>query len=64
MPTDAPERELRAAIIATARAMNAAGINRGRSGNVSARTSVEGIAGFLITPTGIAYDDTTPTTSQ
>jgi L-fuculose-phosphate aldolase len=60
MPGDATERELRAAIIATARAMNAAGINRGRSGNVSARTSVEGISGFLITPTGIAYDDTTP----
>jgi L-fuculose-phosphate aldolase len=60
MPTDATERELRAAIIATARAMNAAGINRGRSGNVSARTSVEGIDGFLITPTGIAYDATTP----
>jgi L-fuculose-phosphate aldolase len=49
------ERDLREAIIATARAMNAAGINRGKSGNVSARTG----AGFLITPTGIPYDATT-----
>ena len=32
--------------------MNAAGINRGAAGNVSARTA----DGFLITPTGMAYD--------
>ena len=37
MPFASSERELRAAIIATATAMNAAGINRGKSGNVSAR---------------------------
>jgi L-fuculose-phosphate aldolase len=60
MPSDGSERELRAAIIATATAMNAAGINRGKSGNVSARIGVDGIDGFLITPTGIAYDATTP----
>jgi L-fuculose-phosphate aldolase len=46
---------LRTAIIATARAMNAAGINRGKSGNVSAR--IDG--GFLITPSGLPYADTT-----
>jgi L-fuculose-phosphate aldolase len=40
--------------------MNAAGINRGKSGNVSARISVDGSDGFLITPTGLAYDATTP----
>ena len=51
----AGERELRAAIVASARAMNTAGINRGKSGNVSARAG----AGFLITPTGIPYDATT-----
>ena len=60
MPFTSIERELRAAIIATATAMNAAGINRGKSGNVSARSSVDGIDGFLITPTGLAYDATTP----
>jgi L-fuculose-phosphate aldolase len=36
--------------------MNAAGINRGAAGNVSAR---EG-DGFVITPTGMAYDECTP----
>ena len=60
MPSVSIERELRAAIIATATAMNAAGINRGKSGNVSARSSVDGIDGFLITPTGLAYDATKP----
>ncbi len=33
--------------------MNAAGINRGAAGNVSARCA----DGFIITPTGMAYDD-------
>ncbi len=49
------ERALREAIVATARAMNAAGINRGISGNVSAR--IDG--GFLITPSAIPYHATT-----
>lgn len=44
--------DLAAAVLATARAMNAAGINRGAAGNVSARCE----EGFLITPTGMAYD--------
>ena len=43
-------------VLATARAMNAAGINRGAAGNVSARCE----GGFLITPTGMAYDACTP----
>ena len=43
---------LAAAVLATARAMNASGINRGSAGNVSARCD----GGFLITPTGMAYD--------
>jgi L-fuculose-phosphate aldolase len=50
------EARLRREIIATARKMNALGINRGKSGNVSAR--IEG--GFLITPTGLEYDSTRP----
>lgn len=49
-------RELRERVIATALAMNARGINRGKAGNVSAR--VDG--GFLITPTGMAYAALTP----
>jgi L-fuculose-phosphate aldolase len=54
------EHDLRIAIIATARAMNAAGINRGMSGNVSARVRTGAQDGFLITPTGMPYETTTP----
>jgi len=50
------ERLLRERVIATALGMNAAGINRARAGNVSARWSTGGVDGFLITPTGVAYD--------
>jgi L-fuculose-phosphate aldolase len=46
------ESMLREGVIATALRMNAVGLNRGKSGNVSARTD----AGFLITPTGLAYE--------
>ena len=49
------ERALREAIIATAHAMNAADINRGKAGNVSARFVREGFDGFLVTPTGLPY---------
>ena len=44
--------DLAAKVLATARAMNASGINRGSAGNVSARCD----GGCLITPTGMAYD--------
>ena len=47
---------LRKAIIETSLAMNRLGINQGTSGNVSARTK----AGFLITPSGVPYEETTP----
>jgi len=50
------DHDLRAAVVATAQAMNAAGINRGRAGNVSARLAREGVDGFLITPTGFRYE--------
>jgi L-fuculose-phosphate aldolase len=53
------ERALRESVIATALAMNAAGINRGKSGNVSARTRDNAFDGFLITPTGLPYPETT-----
>ena len=44
---------LAAEVLATARKMNAVGINRGTAGNVSARDG----DGFIITPTGMAYDE-------
>lgn len=52
----ADTRELRAAIVATAREMNALGINRGKSGNVSARID----SGFLVTPSALPYAQTEP----
>ena len=50
------ERALRYEVIATALAMNAMGINRGKSGNVSVRWRESGFDGFLVTPTGVRYD--------
>jgi L-fuculose-phosphate aldolase len=44
--------ELKAAVLATARAMNTERLNRGAAGNVSVRCR----DGFLITPTGMAYE--------
>lgn len=43
-------------LIATVRQMNALGINQGTSGNASVR--IDG--GYLITPSGMAYDDLEP----
>ena len=43
-------------IIDTCLAMNSEGINQGSAGNVSARFE----NGFLITPSGLAYDRLTP----
>ena len=54
------EGELRTAIVATALAMNDAGINRGKSGNVSARLRRDGFDGFLVTPSALPYAQTTP----
>ena len=50
------ELTLRKAIIAIALAINALGINRGKSGNVSARWK----DGFLITPSGLPYEESRP----
>ncbi len=44
--------DLRTELIASARAMQPAGLNRGTSGNVSVRSG----DGFYITPTGMVYD--------
>ncbi len=50
------ELQTRKQVIQTALRMNALGINRGKSGNVSARWK----DGCLITPSGLAYEDTRP----
>lgn len=47
---------LRKEIISIARQFNKTGLNFGRAGNVSARSQ----KGFLITPTGIAYEEMKP----
>lgn len=44
-------RDLRAAVLECARAMNASGINRGTAGNVSVRDE----GGFIVTPSGMDY---------
>ncbi len=54
--THLPDRALREDVVRTSLKMNALGINQGKSGNVSARTGT----GFLVTPTGVAYEDTAP----
>jgi len=58
VPEDTPE--LRAQVIATARGMNASGINVNKAGNVSVRCSHKRKMGFVITPTGVPYDALTP----
>jgi L-fuculose-phosphate aldolase len=47
---------MREELIATARAMAAAGLNKGTAGNLSVRNG----EGFLITPTGMAAEDMEP----
>jgi len=47
---------VREQVLATARAMNRHGLNRGASGNVSARDG----KGFWITPSALPYDQCTP----
>ena len=51
-----PDKTLRHEIIRTSLRMNELGINQGKSGNVSMR--IDG--GFLVTPTGIPYEETKP----
>ena len=51
---------LRRAVIDTARAMNDAGINVNKAGNVSVRCTRGRHAGLLITPTGLEYDRLRP----
>jgi L-fuculose-phosphate aldolase len=50
------EHEARASLVRVMRAMDAKGLNRGTSGNVSLRWN----DGLLVTPSGVAPDDLTP----
>jgi len=50
------QAEIRAAIVAQCRAMNASGLNQGTSGNISARHGTT----MLVTPSSIPYDAMTP----
>ena len=52
--------ELRRAVIDTARAMNEAGINVNKAGNVSVRCMRGRQVGVLITPTGLGYERLQP----
>ncbi len=54
------ERDLRERVLETARAMNSAGVNRGRAGNVSARWRGAQGEGFLVTPSGMPYAEIEP----
>jgi L-fuculose-phosphate aldolase len=54
------EQALREAVISAAVATNAAGINRGTSGNVSARLQYGTFDGYLITPTGVPFHRISP----
>lgn len=53
---EATETQLRTELVETCRAMDRTGLTRGTSGNVSVRLR----DGFLISPTGIPYDELTP----
>jgi len=55
MKAPSDETRLREAVIEAARGMNRCGINRGRSGNVSARLRLDGFDGFVVTPSGVDY---------
>lgn len=57
-PHGAADLSLRAAIVDTAREMNAAGVNQGTSGNLSARRSDGG--GVWVTPSSLDYAAMTP----
>ena len=52
--------DLRQHLIAAARGMELARLNRGTSGNLSVRTVENGAAGFLITPSGMPYATLNP----
>jgi L-fuculose-phosphate aldolase len=53
------EQQARRAVIAACLKMNALGINQAKAGNISVRWHRGAKDGFLITPSGLPYEDTT-----
>lgn len=60
MNDHAEEARLREAAVAAVRRLDALGMNRGSTGNLSLRWAREGIDGMLITPTGMGADELRP----
>ena len=58
LPDDTPA--LREAAVAAVRKLDALGMNRGSTGNLSLRATNGGDAGMLITPTGMGADEVRP----
>jgi L-fuculose-phosphate aldolase len=54
------DAELRQAAVAAIHKLDALGMNRGSTGNLSLRLMVDGREGMLITPTGMGADDLQP----
>ena len=58
--TPSDRADVRAAAVEAVRRMDALGMNRGSTGNLSLRAEHEGQAGMLITPTGMGADELRP----
>lgn len=56
----ADEARLREAAVAAVRRLDALGMNRGSTGNLSVRRAQDGVDGMLITPTGMGADELRP----
>ena len=56
----ADEQALRTAAVAAVRRLDALGMNRGSTGNLSLRRVRDGREGMLVTPTGMGADDLRP----
>ncbi len=54
------EAEVRLAVVAAVRRLDALGMNRGSTGNASHRWSQDGVDGMLITPTGMGAEELQP----
>jgi L-fuculose-phosphate aldolase len=57
---DGDEQPLRDQAVRAVRKLDALGLNRGSTGNLSLRCERDGAAGMLITPTGMGADDLQP----
>jgi L-fuculose-phosphate aldolase len=57
---DAADDKLRASAVAALKRLDALGMNRGSTGNLSHRAAQAGRPGMLITPTGIGADELRP----